>query len=134
MYHRWYFLFKKNTWIRDSGTSCHITNNDTGLYDIININKSVQGSSSIMPAMKKDKLLVIVLQVNGAEQIYTLWPVKFCPTAGANLFSLTCKLSQGNKISSDQLNNIVINTPSGNIILDHRIKTHDGWVARVDFL
>ena len=58
----------------------------------------------------------------------------FCPPAGANLFSPMCKPSWGNKISSDKFNNIVINTPSGNIILDCQIKTHDGWVAGEDFL
>ena len=51
-----FFSFMKNTWIRDSGASCHITNNDTGLYDITNIDKSIQGRSGIMPAMKKGKL------------------------------------------------------------------------------
>ena len=120
-----FFLFTKNTWIRDLGASCHITNDDTGLYDIINIIESIKGSSGIMPAMKKGKLQVMVCQVNGEEQSHTLWPVKFCPTAGANLFSLTCELSQGNKISSDQFNNIVINTPSDDIVLDCQIKTRD---------
>ena len=51
-----FFVFMKNTWIRDLGMSCHITNDNTGLYDIININESIQGSSGIMPAMKKGKL------------------------------------------------------------------------------
>ena len=51
-----FFLFTKNTWIGDSGELCHITNDKTGLYDIINIDESIQGSSSIMPAMKKGKL------------------------------------------------------------------------------
>ena len=50
------------------------------------------------------------------------------------LFLLTCELSRGNRISSDEANNIVITTPNGNIVLDRRIKTHDGWVAGVDFL
>ena len=68
------------------------------------------------------------------QQVHTLWPVKFCPSAGANLFSLTCKLLQGNEISSDKTNNIIINTPNDNIVLDHQIKAHDGWVAGVDFL
>ena len=54
--------------------------------------------------------------------------------AGANLFLLTCKLSRGNKISSDEANNIVVSTSIGNTVLDCRIKTHDGWVAGVDFL
>ena len=28
----------------------------------------------------------------------------------------------------------MVNTPTGDTILDHWIKTHNGWVARVDFL
>ena len=47
-------LFTKNTWIDDSGNSCHITNNDTGLYDITSINKFVNGSVSNMTTTKKD--------------------------------------------------------------------------------
>ena len=76
----------------------------------------------------------MVHQVNWEEQVHTLWPVKFCPTKGANLFFLTCELSQWNKISSNQFNNFVINTLSGDIILTCWIKTHDSWVTRVDFL
>ena len=72
-----FFSFMKNTWIGDLGASCHITNNDDGMYDIININKSIQGSSGIMLATKKGKLQVIELQFNGEEQVHTLWPVKF---------------------------------------------------------
>ena len=123
-----FFSFTKNTWIGDSGASCHITNNDNGMYDIIDIHKLIQGSSSIMSAMKKGKLRVMVRQVYGEEQVHTLWPVKFYPSAGVNLFSLMCKLSQGNKISSNETNNTVINTPSGDIVLDRRIKACDGWV------
>ena len=51
-----FFSFTKNIWIGDSGASCHITNKDTGIYDIINIDELIQGSSSIMPATKKGKL------------------------------------------------------------------------------
>ena len=86
-------LFTKNTLIGDLGASCHITNNNTGLYDIIGIDKLIQGSLGIMPDMKKGELQVIVHQVNRDEKVHTLWPVKFCPMAGVNLFSLTCKLS-----------------------------------------
>ena len=53
-----FFLFTKNTWIGDSGVQCHITNNDTGAFDIIDINMLIQGSSSTMPAMKKGNLNV----------------------------------------------------------------------------
>ena len=84
-----FYLFMKNT---DSGFSCHI---------IMDINELIQGSSRNMSAMKKGKLHVKVLQVDGPEWAHTLWPVKFCLRASMNLFSLTCKLSQGNKISSN---------------------------------
>ena len=55
-----FFSFTKNTWIGDLGASCHITNDDTGLYNINDINELIQGSSSIMPATKKGKLQVKV--------------------------------------------------------------------------
>ena len=121
-----FFLFTKNTWIWDSGASCHITNDDTGLYDFTNICESIQGSCSIIPVMKKIKLQVKGLQVGGTEQVHTLWPVKFCPKAGVNLFSLMCKLSLGNKIARDHQNNIVVNTSTGDIILGCQIKTREG--------
>ena len=85
-----------------------------------------------MSATKRGNLLVKVRQVNITEQVNTLWSVKFCPKVGVNLLSLKCKLLQGNKISSDH--NIVGNTLTSDIILDHQIKTCDGWVAGVNIL
>ena len=112
------FSFTKNTWIGDSGASLHITNTDTGLYDVTDIDESIQGSSGIMTAMNKGKLRVKVYQVNGTEWVHTLWLMKFSPKAGANLFSLTFTLSQGNKVSGNHHNNIVVKPMSSNIILD----------------
>ena len=126
-----FFLFTKNTQIGDSSASC---NGNTGIYDITDINESIQGSSSITTTTKKGMFQVKVCQVDGTEQVHTLWPVKFCPKASANIFSLMCELSQGNKIANDHHNNIMVNTPTGNIILDCQIKTHNGWVAGVNFL
>ena len=136
VHHWWWhiFLFMKNTWIGDLGASCHITNDDSGLYAITIIDESFQGISGIMPAVKKGRLRVKEGQVDGTEQVHTLWSVKFCPKAGANLFFLTCKLLQGIKITSDHWNNIVVNTPTGEIIIDCRIKTQNSFVAGVDFL
>ena len=39
------FTVTKNTWIGDSGAFCHITKNNWGFYDIININESAQENS-----------------------------------------------------------------------------------------
>ena len=51
-----FYLFMKNMWIEDSGASCLIMNNYTSLFNIIDINTSIQGSSGNMPATKKGKL------------------------------------------------------------------------------
>ena len=110
--------------------SCHIMNNNNSLFDVININDLIQGSSRNMLAVKKGKLCINVWQVDGTEWVHIQWHMKFC----ANLYILTCKHLQGKKISSDHQNNIVVKTMDGDIILDCQIKTHDNWVAGVKFL
>ena len=67
--------FTKNMWISDA--LCHIANDDTSLFDVTNIDKSVQGILGNMPTMKK--LHINVHQVNGNDGLHTLWPIKFCP-------------------------------------------------------
>ena len=64
------YLFMKNTCIGDSRASCHITNNGTGLFNIIDINELIQGSSRDMPATKKgsfmstyDKFMVLNISI-----------------------------------------------------------------------
>ena len=67
-------LFMKNTLIGNFGISCCITNNDTGLYDVTNINKLLQGILSDKSAMKKNKLCMTVSQVDvdGSKWLHAL--------------------------------------------------------------
>ena len=60
--------------------------------------------------------------------------MKFCLKAGANLFSLMCKLLQGKTISRGHQNNIMVNSMSGNIILNCQIKICHGLVTGVKIL
>ena len=55
-----FYSFTKHTWIGDLGASCHITNNNTGMIGVTDIDELIQGSSSIMPATEKGKLWVNV--------------------------------------------------------------------------
>ena len=48
-----FVTFTKNAWIGDSGTFCHITNNDTGMYDTIKIDEPVHVNSGNMKVMKR---------------------------------------------------------------------------------
>ena len=86
------------TWIGDLGASCHILQNDTRVYDVANINESVQGSSGNISATKTGKLCIKVCQDDGSELEHVPWPMKYCTKPGVNLYSLTCNLLQGNKI------------------------------------
>ena len=47
-----FFSFTRSTWIGDSGALCLIMNNNTSLFNIIDINELIHRSSSIMPATK----------------------------------------------------------------------------------
>ena len=102
--------------------------------DVTKINESLQGSSVSMTATKKGKFCIKVHKVGSTEWVYVLWPIKYCAKAGANLYSLTCKLLQRNKIKNDPKDNIMVHSSECNIILDHCIKTHNSWVARAEFL
>ena len=52
-----YFTFMKNTRIEESGASCHTTNDDRSVYNIIIINESVQGSSGSMSVTKGENCI-----------------------------------------------------------------------------
>ena len=125
-----HFLFMKNTWIGDFSALYHIMNDNISQFNI-DINKLIQGSSMLMSATKKGKLCINVWQVDRTEWVHILWTMKFCPKAGANLFSLTCELLQRKTILSDHQNNIVVKFTD---VLDCQIKTHNGWVAGLQFL
>ena len=89
-----FFFFKRNMSIGDLDSSYHIANNDTGLYDFTTTNKSMQ------------------------RKLHLLGTMKYCAKAGANNFSPVCKDLQGSKILSEFKNKIVIQSTSGNIMLD----------------
>ena len=71
-------------------------NNDTDMYDVININKMVQGSLGSKSTTKKGKLHVKVRKVAAPLMRCN------CTKTDANLFPSTCKLLQESKICSDK--------------------------------
>ena len=72
------------------------------------INEPVQGSSGSMGSTKKLKLQMKLRQVDVSEIMHTLWPFSYWKKAVVNLFSLTCELLQGAKLSSDKMINTVL--------------------------
>ena len=69
-----------------------VCNDDIWMYDVTDIDKSIQGSSGNVEAAKKSKLYVKVRQADESDILHTLWPVGNCEKASENLFSSTFKL------------------------------------------
>jgi hypothetical protein len=63
-----YPSFTDNTWIGDTGSSCHIVNDDTGLYDITPISEVVGGiGGQSIRATKMGRLNVVIKQADGTQ-------------------------------------------------------------------
>ena len=77
--------FTKNMRISNSGAMCHITNNDTGLYEITKINESVKGCAGKMSTTTKSKLCMKICQADGTEWVHIMCPMKYCDKASGNL-------------------------------------------------
>ena len=128
-----FFTFVKNTWIGDSCAFCYIINDDTKMYYITEIDEPVLNSSGTMDVIKEGKLCLKARQVKRSEIEHTLWPVKYCKKVGANLFSLIWKLSQGVKLRSYSMRNILLDMTDSQIVVDQRNETRVGVVAGVNF-
>ena len=81
--------FNEHTWIGDTGASCHMMNNETGLYEIEWINDRVTlGSGKPMMVTKKGKLKVLIRQSDGSTTYATFNKVKYVPELQVILFGI----------------------------------------------
>ncbi len=55
-----FYPFFSRTWIGDSGASCFITNDLTGIYDAKSINESIGAANGLMKATIKGRKDVII--------------------------------------------------------------------------
>ena len=128
-----FHLFIKNTWIGSLGDLCYMI---TMKQAFMTSSKSMSWYNKVQAIclLKKGQLCMKVCQVDGSKRLHVLWLIKLCAKAGANHYSLTCKLSQRSNILSGCKNIIVVQSTSGYIVLDCWIKTHYGWVPEVKFI
>ena len=63
--------FTKNTWIGDTGASCHMTNLPNGMFVTTNINKKVKVvNSTNMTATKIVKWCGVIDQKDGTKNVF----------------------------------------------------------------
>jgi len=90
----------ETTWIADSGATCHITNDLTGLYDIGHVETLVTlGDGTTVTAMMNAKLKLKMEGPEGPTTV-TLYDVKYIPEFMLKLFSLSCAMKKGANIQN----------------------------------
>ena len=88
--------FSENTWIGDSGASCHMTNSDIGMFDWKRIDEEITiGNGRPMKATKVGSIRLETIQKNGSMTSFMMTNVKYIPELYCKLFSLTTALDKG---------------------------------------
>ena len=88
--------FSENTWIGDSGASCHMTNSDLGMFDWKRIDEEITiGNGRPMKATKVGSIRLETIQKNGSMRSFMMTNVKYIPELYCKLFSLTTALDKG---------------------------------------
>ncbi len=95
--------YTSNTWVADSGASCHMTNSDLGMMNVKHIDENVKiGNGKSLKATKVGDIVRTVVQTDGSTQDIRM-KAKFVPGLWVNLFSITRALKQGGTLGNDGL-------------------------------
>ena len=107
-----YDLLEEDIWIADSGATSHMTNDNTGLYDVEAYNSSVSiGNGKSIGITHKGKLDVMIEQKDGTKYAATLENVKLVPELGHSLFSTQTLMMKGWQFSSEHADNPIKQVP-----------------------
>jgi hypothetical protein len=93
----------KDLWIAATRVSCHMTCNDIGMCNCIDINEDIKVGDGkyIKQAIKMGSKRVSVLQPNNVIKHFVINDVKYVPKLWVNLFSITSTLCCGWNLSNE---------------------------------
>jgi hypothetical protein len=120
-----------DSWLDDSGASCHMTNSDEGMYNCRNIKSPIKiGDGRTRYATKIGTKKLMVIQKDGSTLDITLEECKYVPSLWINLFSITKAL--GHKWNlSNKGQCIVLKKNSNTLMFDRLMQTDNGAVVGV---
>ena len=94
--------YGKDTWIGDTGASCHMTNDLKGLFEVRKVESNVQiGNGNGMKAVATGNYRGTIIQKNGKKVQVNLANVCYVPNLVCNLFSITSALSKEWKLGNE---------------------------------
>ena len=122
----------ENTWIGDSGASCHMTNDDNGMFDCKQIDEDIMiGNGKPMKATKVGLIRLETMQQDGSIRSFTMTNVKFVPELYCKLFSVTTALDKGFQIGNKG-RKIFLQKGDFRIAFDKVFETKTGFILGVD--
>ena len=121
----------KYLWMGDSGSSCHFTNDDSGLFDWRPIKEGISlGDGRTVYATKIGTLRLEVHQRNGTKCIVYLPECKYIKSIPTNLFSITRALAHGWNLRNNGVQ-LVLTNQDQKIVFDSVESTATGFVMKV---
>ncbi len=121
----------KYLWMGDSGSSCHFTNDDSGLFNWKPIKEGISlGDGRKVYATKIGTLRLEVHQKNGSKSIVYLPECKYIKNIPTNLFSITRALAHGWNLRNNGVQ-LVLTNQGQKIVFDLVESTRTGFVMKV---
>jgi len=100
-----------DTWVTDSGATCHITNSLEGLYDMKNMCESVKiGTREETYATKCGTFCGEIIMPEGKKEI-VISGVHYIPSLYVKLFSITSAMKNRARIISEGMRLMIENCP-----------------------
>jgi hypothetical protein len=91
----------ENTWLGDSAASCHLYNDNEGMFDWKHINAPIKiGNGKALIRTKIGKLRQMIVQKDGTTVDVILTEVQYVPKLWVNLFSIGKALKNGFNIGN----------------------------------
>jgi Reverse transcriptase (RNA-dependent DNA polymerase)/gag-polypeptide of LTR copia-type len=126
--------FNRDTWLADSGASCHMGNSDEGMFDVTPIDEPITlGNGKSLRATKVGKLRRTVKQVNGDTVDIVLEGYKCVPGLHMNLFAVVKALDSGWDIGNEGIK-MYLRKNGTRITFDRIFNTATGSLCGVEIL
>ena len=118
-------------WIGDSGASCHMTNDDTGMFEVKTIQDeiTIENGKPLM-ATKIGKFKLNIVQKDCSSRDVPLSGVKCVPQCFCKLFSITKALEKGLNIGNDG-KRIYLKTDNFKMTFDQVFNTATGYILGI---
>ena len=120
----------QNLFIADTGATCHIKTDSTGLTNLRKVSKTVQMGQSSVKILFQGDYECEAHQTDGTVKKVVLKDVRVAPGAGCNLLSLTRLLNNGYELKGNQKGLTAVRGKTS-ITFDQTIQAGSGYLLGI---